>query len=128
MKALTLQEPFATLVANGTKYVENRSWSPFRRNGIQPGDRIAIHRGGKDGAIIATAVVADVVPPVVALAVLPSQEEYIGGPLCWVLTHIRKLRNPIPCKGRLGLWDAPPGVPGAGRIRKVKKQPKTRFE
>jgi len=40
MKALTLTQPWATLVILGVKGWETRSWRPV---GVQPGDRIAIH-------------------------------------------------------------------------------------
>lgn len=40
MKAISLTQPFATLVAIGAKRIETRSWSPF---GLVRGDRLAIH-------------------------------------------------------------------------------------
>ena len=40
MKAITLHQPFASLIANGTKTIETRSWAPPQ--GLI-GERIAIH-------------------------------------------------------------------------------------
>ena len=40
MKALTLTQPWASLVILGIKHWETRGWRP---RGIDPGDRIAIH-------------------------------------------------------------------------------------
>ena len=87
MKALTLWQPWASLIAHGIKLIETRSWFPHRS---QIGQRIAIHAGmkkpipsefvsdslvsiylasrmGKEwadeipfGAVVATAVLADV--------------------------------------------------------------------
>jgi activating signal cointegrator 1 len=33
--------------------------------------------------------------------------DYVQGPWCWVLADIRAL-DPVPCKGRLGVWDWTP--------------------
>ncbi len=42
MKALTLHQPWASLIAHGVKTVETRSWAPPRQ---LVGQRIAIHAG-----------------------------------------------------------------------------------
>lgn len=39
------------------------------------------------------------------------------GPWCWVLADVRKLAQPIPAKGRLGLWPVPGDL--ASRIREA---------
>ena len=44
MKALTLYQPWASLIAHGVKTIETRSWAPPRR---LIGQRIAIHAGRK---------------------------------------------------------------------------------
>ena len=40
MKALTVQQPYATLLALGEKHVETRSWQPTT---LRPGELLAIH-------------------------------------------------------------------------------------
>lgn len=42
MKAITLTQPWATLMAAGEKYIETRSWSP---SSLHMGQRVAIHAG-----------------------------------------------------------------------------------
>ena len=42
MKAITLHQPWASLIAHGVKTIETRSWAPPRR---LIGQRIAIHAG-----------------------------------------------------------------------------------
>jgi hypothetical protein len=110
IRALTLKPQFAELVARGEKLVENRTWGQKVRG------RIAIHRGGKYGAIIAVATVDTVVDVTVdgwgdpltdeQYAVLTEQEErgHVCGPLCWILKDVRRVEPPIPCKGKLNLW------------------------
>ena len=107
MYCLTLHPEFAEMIASGEKIVENRSWGLNADGSWRKGldEPIGIHRGGKDGAIIATAVVDAILTPREALKRFPEQEEHIGGPLCWILTRVRRI-EPIPCKGTQGLWKA----------------------
>ena len=106
MNALTLKARLAELVASGAKTVENRSVR-LRFRG-----KIAIHRGGKDGGIVAVADVVDVVTPEEALRLRPDQREHICGPWCWLLGNVQKIEPPLPCSGKLGLWKPSDGVAG----------------
>ena len=45
MKAITLHQPYASLIASGIKTVETRSWRPAGRLELIIGERIAIHAG-----------------------------------------------------------------------------------
>ena len=47
MKAISLWQPWATLMAVGAKAVETRSWAP---RGLRVGDRFAIHAAKKQDA------------------------------------------------------------------------------
>ena len=49
MRALTVRQPWAGLIAHGIKNVENRTWAPTR--GLYIGDRFAIHAGRWDDAL-----------------------------------------------------------------------------
>lgn len=130
MKALTLHAPWAHAVAWLGKDIENRSWRP-PTSAI--GTRIAIHAGtavtedeweritdmalrgpftvkrldetmrhyGKS-ALVATAIIGE---PVTA-----SDSPWWIGPIGWPLIDVRRLPEPIPCKGRLGLWTLPEGL------------------
>jgi ASCH domain len=104
MNALTLKPQYAELVVRGEKTVENRS-IPLRLRG-----KIAIHRGGPGGALVAAADMADIVTPGEALRPRPDQREHICGPWCWLLDNVQKIEPPIPCSGRLGLWKASDAV------------------
>ena len=98
MKCITIKPEFAEKIAAGEKTIENRTWAP-RYRGL-----IGIHRGGRNGAIIATANLSEIISPAEALQRFPSQKPHIFGPMCWILTEIEKIQ-PIPCKGRLSLWN-----------------------
>lgn len=144
MKALSLTQPWATLVANEAKRVETRSWSTSYRGPI------AIHaakgfpldcqrlcsadpfHGGLDavpakrlprGLILAVAEIRDVMTTEEMVRLWRShdsgrvpnyhddRERQFGdyGPdrFAWRLVNVRRLVEPIPCKGALGLWTVP---------------------
>lgn len=119
MKAITIHQPYAELIARGEKRIENRTW---RTNHQGP---IAIHAGlargarwreaaaryGVDlanvpqGAIVAVAASVDCV----RLFNLRSRDvgPHAEGPWCWVLAGVRRLDKPIPIAGKQSLWNVP---------------------
>jgi hypothetical protein len=133
MKALTLTQPWATLVAIGAKRIETRSWRtgyrgpiaihaakgyPTRLRGLRFDEPFmsALWRAGikpdmplPTAAVVAVAQLADCihifVPP-------PEPErsfgDYSPGRYAWLLSDVRELREPIPALGALGLWDWEP--------------------
>lgn len=128
MKVLTIKEPYATLIIEGHKKYEFRSWKTNYRG------KILIHAGMslehdvldrfKDynlnyskGAIIGEAELIDcilvdedlnkklqAINPIV-YGKSNHQETY-----AWKLTNIIKYDQPIPIKGKLGLWNYEPEV------------------
>lgn len=133
MKALTICQPFAELIARGEKRVENRKWKTWYRGPL------AIHAGRSRawlgngaqlegvhfGAIIAVADLVEVLPLSDVLSGrwthrldidrfhwLPDSD-CVEGPWCWVLDNVRRLSPAIPYKGALGLWDFPDALFGA---------------
>lgn len=110
--AITLKQPWATLVARGIKDVENRTWAP---DGDYRGP-VYIHAGQKwddcplpvelwmpkrelftFGAIIGTAEIVNVVEDSRSPWAVPGHKH-------WILTNAETLIEPIPWRGRLGLW------------------------
>ena len=106
MKALTVRQPWASLIISGAKRVENRSW-PTRHRGP-----LAIHAGKHNdgggahlprGALLGWVNVTDC--------------HLAGSPECnctdyasptgwhWVLDFQSEFYRPIPAIGRQGLWD-----------------------
>lgn len=137
MKALTIIQPFAELIIAGEKRVENRTWETGYRGPL------AIHAGvGKRymghpvgfwcnvydvdnaaltfGAVIGTVDLVDCIyyEPIRDSA-LPTEYEWISlhehtsGPWCWVLANPRRFPQPIPARGKLGLWNWQPPAGGA---------------
>jgi hypothetical protein len=130
VRALTLHQPWAHLIATGRKTFETRSWSTTYRGPI------AIHAGrtvdeeyalecGIDpaaltrGAIVAVARLVAIIPTEQAIRAIeqtmPAAQaaeelrhgDYSPGRFAWELMGVR----PVPALrigGQLGLWDVPP--------------------
>lgn len=140
MKALTVRGPWASAIALGNKRVENRTWRPHadvigQRIAIHAGRAcdadaeyfvryVEDHKTAADvlrharehrGCVVAVATVARVVKYADAdTAILwpdvPGDPRYFQGPLGWVLEDVVALAEPVPCKGRQGLWRLPEDV------------------
>lgn len=163
MKALTIRQPWASLIAAGVKTIETRSWSTKYRGrlaihaglsfhpfddaharlvsaGVAPMDALVACSSRRidivpRGVVVATCTLADVVP-MIELADEPpgsggfvyvdpdfiqvhddtddsaprylEAERHLGmygsGRYAWLLTDITRC-DPVPAKGRQGLWD-----------------------
>ena len=110
MRTLSIHQPWASLIAFSEKTIEVRSWSTSFRG------RLLIHASGKDiiedgitlpaGYAIATVEVVDVRPFAAADLEAACLEDMPDGPcFAWVLRDAQEI-EPVPCKGRLNLWDA----------------------
>jgi hypothetical protein len=126
MKALTIRQPYAALIAIGEKKYETRSWSTSYRGSM------AIHSSKKQlgklsmafwpifypagfthedlvfGCIIATCNLVDCIK-VEDLPRLPNKEMMLGdftlGRFAWKIEDVHLLEKPIPIKGNFGLWN-----------------------
>jgi hypothetical protein len=133
MKALTLTQPWSTLVALGVKNIETRSWStPYRgrlaihaAKGFPPDARLICRRepfkrvlmaAGIEsladlplGVLLATVQLVDCVPTGKVRSRLSSEEyafgDYSAGRWAWLLDDVQPLSEPVPACGALGLWD-----------------------
>src|SRR5262245_11201284 len=110
---LSVHQPFAWLIVNGAKTVENRSWVTHYRGpllihaskttvefhnkdwfglfpNLPPRDQLAF------GAIVGMIDVVDVITVQVARKRkdLASQKQFIFGPFCWLLANSRAFTNP----------------------------------
>ena len=116
IRGLTIRQPWASLIAFGSKTVENRTWST-RWTGILliHAAKTADQHVSRD---LADAVWGDVRGAVIAVARLKGCHADDGrctpwaepGAFHWVLADIRPLKQPVLCTGRLGLWTPAPGV------------------
>jgi hypothetical protein len=133
MKALSLYQPWASLVMLGAKRVETRSWrtthrgplaihasSRFRQEGRSSCRREPFQRrleeAGLDearlplGVLLGTVRLLDCVPVEdIDLEALGGDETSFGdftpGRYAWLLADPRPLPVPVPASGRLGVFD-----------------------
>jgi len=136
VKALSLTQPWATLIAVSAKQYETRSWGTqyrgplaihaskgFPRYAIQacltqPFSRVLYEAGIRYpaqlplGCIVAVCELESCVRTEFASRIISDQEkafgDYTPGRWAWVLKHVRKLDTPVPARGSLGLWDWDP--------------------
>ena len=127
MKVISIKEPFATLISNGTKKIETRSWKTNYRG------EIFIHASGKSLAkeFLTNDYVVDLIKDMdmnygniicrcnlvdciymdeVFLEYIEQNPteynvgEYKLGRYAWIMEDI-ELIYPIPAKGRLNIWN-----------------------
>lgn len=140
MKALSIRQPWAWAILDGHKRVENRSWSvnyrgplaihasQSRRDLEGPTQRLAgmgIEVPKPEsldfGALIGVVELVDCV----LLADAPElhDDELAEGPYCWIVENPRRLREPIPLRGYVSLFNVPEINPAAlrRRVRKTRR-------
>jgi len=118
LRALTIRQPWAALIAHDDKRVENRTWGTGWRGQLlihaaKTADPIERHSDPVTGgevrsAIVATATLTDchVCDGGCSLWAEP-------GRFHWVLADVHALAVPVPCRGALGLWRPGPVVAAA---------------
>ena len=139
MKALTIWQPWAGMVAAGIKRNETRSWGTNYRG------QIAIHAAKQDihigwcrylsdeaaevicrrldlpevfnavkafptGCVLATANLVEcikITPEFIATLSLDELAlgDYTHGRYAWKMADVKQLSDPIPARGRQGLWE-----------------------
>lgn len=132
MKALSIRQPWAWLVANGHKPIENRTWKTKFRGRVlihaskgmtndEYDDALAtaMHAGHRSyfppreklerGGIVGVATIIDCVPPDRL-----SSPWHMGDQFGFQIADAKVLPF-IPCKGALGFFDIPPDVAAALR-------------
>ena len=128
MKVLSLTEPYATLIKNGIKTIETRSWKTSYRG------RLYIHASSTKipkayrenqalmslvnnkelsyGNIICSCDLVDCIEMTDEFIddIRKNNNEYVTGiyakgRYAWILKNIEILDNPIKAKGHLGIWN-----------------------
>ena len=126
VKALTISQPHASLIASGKKWVENRHWGTDYRGPL------AIHAGQGEQYLMQpwryghpTSRILAVCRLVTCVDIRSDEllenadelekagltivdvltHEHATGPVCWVLEDVRCLPDSVSANGRPGLWD-----------------------
>ena len=119
MKALSLRQPWASLIAEGRKTIETRTWRTRYRGPL------AIHASARPYEDLPTGGIVAVTWLYGCRPMEETDEEdacitLFDGAYAWLLANVEPVPL-IPCKGMLGLWTPPddilrmlPGVQSAG--------------
>jgi hypothetical protein len=137
MKALTLIQPWATLIATEEKQLETRGWRTRHRGMLaihagmkidfeacrDPEIKAALERHGytdpstlPTGRVLCTCKLFDCVQmqrvddAVTVPGYKLSRKEkafgnYAEGRFAFILANVRPLKNPVPAKGKLNMWE-----------------------
>jgi len=137
MKALTLTQPWASLVMYSAKLFETRSWSTAYRGPLFIHSALKFPKDAKElcgeepfcsglinnrpealplGKLLSLVELVEVYETkhAVAHGIVQGVELLLGnyepGRYAWKLRWIAILSEPIHCKGALGLWNLPPEI------------------
>ena len=114
--AITLRQPWATLILDRGKDIENRTWQPDSR--LKPGDRLWIHAGNSVDKVICDYAKLD--HSEVETGMILGHVQYDGvctssdsvwweGPIGWKLSDPVRVTH-VPCKGLQKLWAVPQDI------------------
>lgn len=143
IRGLSIRQPWAWAIAVGAKTVENRTWGTGYRGLVvihasktrpDPADvenQLILDAVAECGFEIEEAASGQgLIVAVATLAGCHLSPDFGGTcgatrPLCspwavrdqyhWLLADVRPVREPVPCKGRLGLWRLPDDIEQAVR-------------
>jgi hypothetical protein len=137
-RALTIKQPWASLIAAGIKTVENRTWpvpgtwafcGPLLIHAGKGFDRMALLHPEAREELEAQSWPDWQLPSAAVVAVAEEVHHHRAGPGCcaspfglpdcwhWALSGVTALDEPVPATGRLGLWQ-----PDAGLLAAVGEQ------
>jgi predicted transcriptional regulator len=117
MKAITIREPYATLIAKGLKKYEFRSWNTHYRGDIYIHAAKAMYKTTKDydlkyrpGEIVAIVEIVDVIKltPEIGKKIHdenPQVYRLNTDGYAWVLANAREIDNPKKINGKLSFWE-----------------------
>jgi hypothetical protein len=134
VKALTLWRPWPWAIfhaRHNPKRIENRPWVPptwvlneviaLHAGAVLDGHALhfiaeasgdsGVYRAIHPGGIIGVATVRGYVDQAEAAEhFMVGQSAWFSGPFAWLLSDVRTLTKPVPCKGFQKLWNLPPEV------------------
>lgn len=139
IKAITLWQPWATLIALGAKQFETRSWAITYRGPlvIHASKRLTVEEtrycrmepfrsilaaGGyyyptqlPTGKALCVVDVVGCLTSVEAFLIISDQERAFGNyqpdRFAWKLASVRRFAKPVPIQGMQGLWTWPSNIP-----------------
>jgi hypothetical protein len=103
MKALSVKQPWANMIASGRKTIETRRWGTTYRGPLAIAST-KIPNVKPAGCVLAVATLTDCRP----MRFSDEQRAHVGyerGLYAWILADIRRLDVPLPVRGYQGLYE-----------------------
>lgn len=120
LRGLTIKQPWASLIAQGHKTIENRTWSTAHRGplvivagrttdpeGLKLATRLGIELDQKLPTGLVCVVDLVDVRPVSDLTPEERRDPFASGPYCWTLKRPRLLKAPVLYPGNVRLIRVP---------------------
>lgn len=129
MKTLSILQPYASLIARGEKYVENRTWRATHRGPLlihaSAGKKLCrtqFDLSEPRGVVLAKCNLVECIPVHIIRSrckEFPNERPinvkytwkeldlhvHTEGPWCWILQDVEPLQKHYPAQGKLWLWD-----------------------
>lgn len=103
MRAISIRQPWASLIADGKKTIELRTWSTSYRGPLLICASAKPHGNLPVGVAICVVDLVDIRPATAADA-RAAQCEPSPRSLAWILSSPRTLPEPFPVRGKLSLF------------------------
>jgi len=104
-KALSVKQPWASMIAQGSKTIETRTWSTeYRGDLLIVSTQKPIIPGFPSGKAVCVARLVDCRPMLVEDEG-PARCKWYSGAWAWVLEDITPFSSPFSVKGRQKLYD-----------------------
>jgi hypothetical protein len=119
MKAISIKQPWANLIASGQKTIETREWStPYRGQILLVSSKVPKIEPAGCAVAVANLVDCRIMTKADEVA---AQCSIYPNAFAWVLQHIQAI-EPFPIKGQLGLYEVDV-MPGLLIAKRAPKQP-----
>ena len=119
LRAITVKQPWAELIASGEKRYENRTWptrheGPLAIHAARNADEELARDAGIDLDRVTRGAIIAVAKSVRCVTLRELQDElgttlieHATGPYCWILSDVVRLPEPIFMQGKQALWFVP---------------------
>lgn len=104
MKSLSIKQPWASLIADGKKTIEVRTWKTNYRGDFLIVSSATPKNQGIAGHAIAIATLSDCRPAIPYDDDAKACCDVYENDFAWILTNIRKI-TPFPVKGKLNFYE-----------------------
>jgi hypothetical protein len=110
IKAITIKQPYASMIVNGQKDIENRSWKKKMYKNICK-NWLLVHTSSKPVTVMPNSCIIGMMHiNCVGKISDVVHSAWAKGPNCWYIDAVIKFKTPISTTGKLGQWNPDPDI------------------